>query len=263
MRKLMNYPGIEVMGTSRQSRPGIVQVSSYADAPGGDVLVHLAEVSDRSLANSKGLAYQQACRATVEILLRKKYERVVYASSAVLYGDQNDNLCKIDDPIHVVDTYTRVKCESEQMLREKKGVIARIVNLYGPGMASGNVMSTILNQVLLDGPIHVLDVNPIRDFLWIEDAASALEVMSLGSATGVFNVGTGQGTSVLQLATSVINASRQFNRAIESKTQVNKRSHLVVDISETINHFGWRPTTSLERGIQVLVDLLNVRNQGE
>lgn len=256
MRKLKNHAGVEVIGTSRQSRPGLVQIASYADAPGGDVLVHLAEVSDRSLANAKGLPYEQASHATLEILLRKGYERVVYASSAVLYGDQNEDLCKVDDPVHVVDTYTRVKCKSEQMIRERKGVVARLVNLYGPGMALGNVMSMILNQIPLDGPIHVLDIKPVRDFLWVEDAASALEVMSLGAATGIFNVGTGQGTSILQLATSVINASGQFNRAVESKGQVNLRSHLVVDISETNNLFGWRPTTSLGRGIQALVELI-------
>lgn len=257
LHKLMNCTGVEVIGTSRHSHSGVVQVASYADAPGGDLLVHLAETSDRQLANSRGAPYERDSLGTLEILLGKGYERVVYASSAALYGDQNEGLCKVDSSVHVVDTYTRLKHASEQMVLEKKGVIARLVNLYGPGMAAGNVINTILNQVPMDGPIRMLDLNPVCDFLWIEDAADAFKIMSMGEATGIFNVGTGQGTSILQLATIVMNASGQFHRAIESKSQVNRRSHRVVDISETINHFGWRPTTTLRRGIQSLLEMIN------
>ena len=47
----------------------------------------------------------------------------------------------------------------------------RLANVYGPGMAANNVMSDILGQVPGDGPLVVRDIAPVRDYLWIEDAA--------------------------------------------------------------------------------------------
>lgn len=253
MRKLA-HDGIDVVGVSRHSlQPEHVQVASYADAPDGDVLVHLAEASDRRWAEMNAQVYEQEALRTLESLLGKGFGRVVYASSAVLYGDQSEELRRVEDPVHIVDTYTRIKYASEQAVLRGKGVVARLVNLYGPGMAEGNVLSAILKQVPLEGPIRVLDVTPVRDFLWIEDAADVFAGMALGKASGIFNVGTGLGTSILELAHIVLSAAGQTGRTVESGYQGIRRSQLAVDIAQTAAAFGWRPTTALPKGIETLV----------
>ncbi len=252
LRKLDIF-GVEVVGISRQSLPGFVQVSSYAEAPGGDVLVHLAEISDRRLAEANGQAYERAALVALESVIGKGFEQIVYASSAALYGDQNEGLSKVGDPLCVVDTYTRLKYATERVVLENDGVVARLVNLYGPGMADGNVLSTILKQIPLDGPIRLFDLSPIRDFLWIDDAANALLIMIFGKVSGIFNVGTGVGTSVLQLANIVLNVAEQKGRPIVSTNQASRHSQLIADISQTVAELGWRPSTSLEEGLKTLV----------
>ncbi|MDH4188028.1 MAG: NAD(P)-dependent oxidoreductase [Nitrospira sp.] len=260
MRKLTRN-GIEVIGVSRHRLPGLAQVASYADAPGGDVLVHLAEVSDRKWVETNGAYYAQAAYETLDSLLEKGFDRVVYSSSAVLYGDQCETLRRVEEPVHVVDIYTRLKYESELSVLRRKGVVARLVNIYGPSMSEKNVLSAILKQIPLDGPIRVLDVTPIRDFLWIEDAAEALAIMSLGKASGIFNVGTGLGTSILELAHIVLNAAEQTGRSVESGHQDTRHSHLVVDIAQTVAEFGWRPTTTLQNGIETLVNMIKEQHE--
>lgn len=252
LRKL-DISGVEVIGISRQSLPGFVQVSSYANAPGGDVLVHLAEISDRRLAEADGQAYERWALLALESLIGKGFEQIVYASSAALYGDQREGPSKVGDPICVVDTYTRLKYATERMVLENGGVVARLVNLYGPGMAEGNVLGTILKQIPLGGPIRVFDLSPIRDFLWIDDAAEALRMMILGKVSGIFNVGTAVGTSVLQLANIVLSVAGQKGRPTMSTNQTSRRSQLIVDIAQTIAELGWRPSTSLEDGLRTLV----------
>lgn len=255
MRKL-TCDGVEVVGVSRHGWPGFVHVTRYADTPVGDVLVHLAEASDRRWAEARGDYYEQASLKTLESLLGKGFDRVVYASSAVLYGDQSEALQRVGDPVHIVDTYTRLKYASEQAVLERKGVVARLVNLYGPCMAEGNVLSAMLKQVPLDGPVRVLDVTPVRDFLWVDDAAEALAIMSLGKTFGTFNVGTGLGTSILKLAHIVLDAAGQTGRTVESVYQGTRRSQLVVDIAQTTAEIGWRPSTSLPKGIETLVKMI-------
>ena len=56
----------------------------------------------------------------------------------------------------------------------------------GRGMAELNVLSTILGQIPGQGPLEVRDDRPSRDFLWVEDAAEALELMSQNPRLGTY-----------------------------------------------------------------------------
>ena len=247
--------GIDAVGVSRHPCHGCIQIESYTDAPGGDVLVHLAEASDRAYAQANSPLYEQRSLATLDALQGKGFSRVVYASSAVLYGDQEQSLRKVGDPVHALDAYTRLKLASENAVLARDGIVARLVNLYGPGMAKGNVLSTILGQIWQDGPVRVLDATPVRDFLWIVDAARALALMATRETSGVFNVGSGQGVSIRELANVVLDAAGQAGRPVESVRVGSRLSRLVVDIAPTKDVFGWYPAVTLVEGISTLVKM--------
>ena len=253
--KRLSKSPVEVIGLSRQSISGLVQVDSYSEAPAADVLIHLAEISDRRLANEQGIDYEQKSLDALKVLLKKKYHYILYASSAVLYGDDGTLMKNVDDAVHIVDTYTRLKWISEQLILNTGGAVARLVNLFGPGMASGNVLSTILSQLNTQGPVSLYNLSPIRDFLWIEDAAEALTLMAIQKHHGIFNIGTGVATSISELARAVLMAAGQENRKVNSVVQQTGPSHLVVDIEKTVNVLGWHPSWSLEKGIRKLVKI--------
>ena len=253
MKNLRNS-ALVAIGVSRRFVPGMLQVTSYDEAPGGDVLVHLGEASDRKYADAHAPSYERRALATLERLQAKGFERIVYASSAVLYGDQAESPRKVGDPVYQTDAYTRLKLASERTVLARKGAVARLSNLYGPGMAEGNVVSAILGQLPADGPIRVLDTAPVRDFLTVEDAARALTAMIAFSSNGLFNVGSGQGVSIFKLATQMLVAAGQAERKIDSIRASNKFSQLVLDIAQTETTLGWRPTVSLADGIASLVN---------
>ena len=246
---------LSVLGVSRSQSPFTLQVKNYKDSPEGDVLVHLAETNDRAYAQSNTPYYQQDALATLNILLDKKFSRVIYASSALLYGDQGQLSRKVNDPVYETDAYTSLKLASESQVLGRNGVVVRLGNLYGPGMAKTNVISTILKQIPLDGPIRVFDANPVRDFLWVADAACALANMIRGEAYGIFNVGSGVGVSIHKLAIEILNATGQPERQIESSEPGKRFSKLVLDISETEAAFGWKPTINLVDGINALMKM--------
>jgi nucleoside-diphosphate-sugar epimerase len=101
----------------------------------------------------------------------------------------------------------------------------------------------------------VLDTTPVRDFLWIDDAARALALMATGEASGVFNVGSGQGVSIRELANVVLDAAGQAGRPVESVRVGSRFSRLVVDIAQTKEVFGWYPAVTLVEGISTLVKM--------
>jgi nucleoside-diphosphate-sugar epimerase len=249
--------GLTVVPVTRRRVPGAVQVEHYADAPSGDVLVHLAESAQRSVAERLGSAYERDATSTIDALLAKPYRRVIYASSAALYGDQASTPRRPDDEVYVTDAYTRVKRHAEiRVLQHSGGLVARLTNLFGPGMAPENVMSTILQQLTERGPLKVRDSAPVRDFLWVDDAAEAIGRMATGEPVGVFNLGTGEGTSVAALALLALDIAGQRGRPIASAQAEGRFSHLVLDISSTVATWRWSPATDLRDGLAQLMRML-------
>lgn len=246
--------GIRCIATSRRSIAGFVCVNDYSEAPGGDILVHLAETNDRALANRFGEAGEEQAQRTLGKLLAKGYAKIIYASSAVLYGDDGNSPHLASDPVRAVDSYTRIKLASERAVLERDGVVARFANLYGPGMPAVNVLSDILRQLEKEGPLVLRDTRPIRDFLWMDDAADAIARMATANASGIFNVGSGIGTSIRELAVMLLAMAGQPARDIASTKTDSVPSYIVTDISKTTEIFGWRPTTMLRAGLRQLLD---------
>jgi UDP-glucose 4-epimerase len=248
--------GHEVSALSRRAGPGLNMVRDYARDVRAEVIVHLAETSDRRAANAAGDDYERQALATLRALLGSGARRVVYASSAALYGNEAVRPRRTDDPVRATDTYTRLKLASEQLVLSApgvEGVVARITNLYGAGMSDANVVSRILGQIPGHGPVQVLDDSPVRDFLWVGDAARALQAMVEGRVGGVFNVGSGGGTSVRDLALLALRAAGQSDRRVEALQPSPRPSTLVLDPSLTRRTFDWQPEITLSQGLDRLV----------
>ena len=246
---------IDVVPVSRVPTPGFHLVSDYGETPDADVLVHLAEDPDRARANAAGKAYETSSVAVMKALLSKGYDRIVYASSCVLYSDEDPTRRVPDSPVHVTDSYTRIKRSFElELLEHGKGVTARLANLYGPRMSKANVISDILKQVPGEGPLQIRDGAPIRDFLWIDDAALGIAKMALGKETGVFNLGSGRGISIADLARVALDICGQRERVVESVRPPGRLSSLILDVSETSRVWEWQPAVSLERGLRKMIE---------
>jgi len=246
--------GVEVVPVSRRPLPGSVRVADYADTPGGDVLVHLAEERDRAVAERQGEGCERGSARVMAALLQKRWRRVIYASSAALYGDAECSPRKTRDVVEASDAYSRLKLAGERaVLGSRIGAVARLANLYGPGMAESNVVSAILRQIDGEGPLVVRDTAPVRDFIWVGDAAEAIARMAMGGARGLFNVGSGNGVSVGALAALALKLAGRDDRQVRSSEPGERRSCIVLDISETVATWAWGPETDLERGLGLLL----------
>lgn len=252
LKRLSNL-GVDHIGLSRSSQPGLVHVNDYKDTPNGDVLVHLGETNDRGLVNKLSSVYEKRAISVLGELIKKGYQKIIYASSSVLYGEAYTSPCKVSDDVFIVDTYTRVKRRSEEAVLASGGVVARLSNLYGPGMSDSNVLSAILRQLKENGPVRLLNTLPVRDFLWVEDAADALVAMIYSDVSGIYNVGSGLGTSIAELAHEVIVSAGQETREVVPSSAGAKKTSLVLDISQTTSDLNWYPKMVLKKGVQNLV----------
>lgn len=264
LRVLAAQQDVEPIPVTRKEIYGWCRVSDYSQSPAGDVLIHLAEDNDRARVAQSGQAYEEKVLATLTSLLEKGYRRVVYASSAVLYGDADIRAHFPNDPIRSDDAYTRVKRLSElAVLKLPAGIVVRLANIYGPGMSKNNVMSTILRQIPSEGSLEVMDKNPVRDFIWVEDAAEGIVALALnhfkeGNKRGLYNLGTGVGTSIGALASMALEIAGQPDKPVKTGHSSDRQSSLILDFSDTTSACGWQPKTSLRQG---LAHLLHIRKE--
>jgi nucleoside-diphosphate-sugar epimerase len=147
---------------------------------------------------------------------------------------------------------TKHACEKEAL--KVRGTVLRLGNIYGEGMSRFNVFSDILKQIPGDGPVWVRDTHPMRDFLWINDVVAAFTVAINLKKDGVFNVGSGHGTSIGELARQILEIAGEGDRPVKSKQSASAGSCIVLDISETKRQLGWTPTISLQKGLQMLIE---------
>jgi nucleoside-diphosphate-sugar epimerase len=260
VRQLSARSDVEVVALARREMPGAVQVNDYAEAPAGDVLVHLAQESNRGRAIAEGDTGAAAARATLTALLAKRFQRVIYASSGVVYGDADLRPHTPRDEIHVNDVYARIKRDSElAVLDAGYGIVLRLANLYGRGMGGGSVFAAIFSQIPGSGPLRVMDTSPVRDFLWVEDAAEGFVSACLPGAGrrengGVFNLGTGTGTSVGDLARASLEVAGEGEREVVASETSRRPSTIILDYADTTKFCGWVPRTSLRAGLARILE---------
>jgi UDP-glucose 4-epimerase len=247
--KILAGEGVPAVAVTRRATPGAVRVADYADtpAPKGAVLVHLAQPRDASASADPDQL--RTCSALAD----KPWSHVVYASSAAVYGDGETHAHRPDEAVQPVSAYARAKLECERAFEQAGATTVRLANLYGPGMAPNNVLADILRQIPGTGPLKLRDLAPVRDFLWIDDAARCLAAACGARPGGVLNAGTGRGVSVAELARLALQAAGESSRAVVAERDGGRASTLILDISSTRAALGWAPRVALEQGLATLI----------
>jgi UDP-glucose 4-epimerase len=121
LNSYLKTTGISVAPVSRLSLPGMFQVKDYTQTPGDQILLHLAEESDRGKVNNLGESYLESSVHGVEVL-SKRFQKIIYMSSNVVYADENDGLCAIDFPVVGSDIYSRLKIGNERTVLDSGGL---------------------------------------------------------------------------------------------------------------------------------------------
>jgi UDP-glucose 4-epimerase len=244
--------GRPVVPVSRRMLPGVTQVDDYAKAPGGAVVIHLAEESDRAHVNGLGEAYADRAAEVVRQLARRA-GHLIYASSGVVYGDACERPFTTDQTALATDTYSRAKIRNEQIALSAGATVLRFSNLCGAGMSSKNVLSDILRQIPGSAALRLRDDSPVRDFLCVTDAAAAVAASADVRPGGVLNVGSGVGLSIRELARMALRAAGEPQREIVAVERSPRRSVNILDIALTRQRLGWTPRSTLRELLARLI----------
>ncbi len=189
--------------------------------------------------------------------------RVVFASSGSVYGVQHEQPVHEDDIPEPDSPYAVSKYAAEQYVRcigrihNIEAVSLRIFNAYGAGqplpVSHAPVVPRFLQQVLTGGSVVIHgEGSQTRDFVHISDVVAALVAASTASDVDqqVINIGSGEETSISELATAIGTVTSKRVHTIYPNTEKSGGvARLVAEISRARTLLGYRPQVDLAEGL--------------
>jgi UDP-glucose 4-epimerase len=198
---------------------------------------------------------------TVRVLeaARATGARVVFASTGgAIYGECERPAREGDEP-RPLSPYAASKLAGEGYLATwnrlygASHVACRLANVYGPRQLpalEGGVVAIFLDRLRDGGEVEIFgDGNQTRDFVFVGDVAEALLAAAAASAGGVYNVGTGVATSVVDLFGLCAQTAGVEQEPRFSPERPGDVRHSVLDASLADREVGWRAGTTLAKGL--------------
>jgi UDP-glucose 4-epimerase len=197
---------------------------------------------------------------TVRILeaARRHGAQVVFASTGgAIYGECG-RPAREDDPRRPLAPYGASKLCGEEYLATWNRlygtghVALRFGNVYGPRQephGEAGVVAIFMGLLQEGGTPKIYgDGRQTRDYVFVGDVVAAL-LTAVGRAGGVFNIGTGTETSVLELYRAIAAATGVDREPEHVDARLGELQRSVLDPSAAERELGWRPQVSLADGL--------------
>lgn len=187
---------------------------------GADYVFHFAALWLLQCHEYPRTAFDVNVRGTFNVMeacVAKGVKRLVYSSSASVYGDAVEEPMTEEHPFNNKNFYGATKICGEAMLRafhHRYGlnfVGLRYMNVYGPRQDYKGAYIAVIMKMLDaidrgEGPTIFGDGSEAFDFVAVEDCAKAnICAMKAGVVDEFYNVGTGKRTSLREIAEKLLN----------------------------------------------------------
>jgi UDP-glucose 4-epimerase len=213
-------------------------------------------------------AFDVNIRGTFNVLeacVANDVQRLIYSSSASVYGDAVEEPMTEDHPFNFENFYGATKVAGEAMARAMHGryglpfVGLRYMNVYGPRQdyrgAYIAVIMKMLDSVDRGEPLVIYgDGSQAYDFVYVGDCAAANVCAMKADTTGRFyNVGRGVRTSVKELAESVLEVTGSDVGLRYEPAGLTFVKNRVGSQVRAQNEIGFTAGVGLEEGLRALI----------
>jgi UDP-glucose 4-epimerase len=238
---------IEDAGALRRAMRGIDAVVHLAAKPGVADSVSHPEVDYR--VNVQGTFN------VIDAVRRAAGSHVIFASSGAVLAGATPPL-REDMAPQPMSPYGASKLYGEGITAAASafgivGIALRFSNVYGPLSAhKKSVIASFLRRALRRAPLVVYGTGKqTRDFIYIEDVCRAVQRALRAKRPGVYHLGTGVETSVLELA-------KRVAAACDVPLEIERRPARPADPARNFVSYagieramGWRPRVDLDEGL--------------
>lgn len=232
-----------------------------------DVFFHLAAIVSVPYSIKHGESTMTtnytSSRSLIDGARNHGVKNFVFAGSAAEYGSEKrlpvreEYAAEVDDHL---SPYGLAKFKTSSYLEEiDYGCALRFFNVFGPRQDPSNSYSGVISRFIdfgLEKRSMVIfgDGKQSRDFIHVSDVVEAyliaggLDAEGKGPLKGIFNVGTGKSTSVLELAETVTRLTGSEEEILFEPERAGDIKHSVADVSR-LDAVGFKPKITLEEGL--------------
>jgi len=252
-------------GNVRVIQGSITDLGMLKDAfKGADGIFHQAAIASVARSVDDPLAtHETNLTGTLNVLLAARecgVRKVVFASSSAVYGDEPTLPKREDMPPSPRSPYAVSKLAGEYYctvfsdLFSVKTVSLRYFNVFGPRQDPQSEYAAVIPKFISrllhkKPPIIFGDGMQTRDFVYVHDVVQANLLAMQSSATGTFNIGSGQKIDLNTLASALSEIMQVDLHPIHEKSRTGDIRDSVSDITAAKKTFGYLTSYSLERGL--------------
>lgn len=223
-----------------------------------DGIFHHAALTSVPDSFFKPKAYETVNVKGTENILRVAKEfkiKVVFASSASVYGNPKKIPIKEDSIRKPLNPYGKTKVEAENLVSKyvKMGVsvlVLRYFNVYGirQNPSYAGVITKFLANIKAKKPLVIHgDGEQVRDFISVDDVVKAnFLAMKSNINHAILNIGSGIPISINELANMIIDVSGFKMKLLHDDAQQGDIRFSLADIRLAKKMLKWKPKTNLE-----------------
>ncbi|MCO8125457.1 SDR family oxidoreductase [Stieleria sp. TO1_6] len=255
-------PSVEIV-QGDASDPAVVDQA----VAGCDTIFHLAAMASvpRSM-REPALCHAWCATSTINLLAAAEaagVRRMVLSSTSAVYGDSPFVSKRESDPPAPMSPYAASKLSAEAYLQsfsrtaEIETVILRYFNVFGPRQDPQSEYSAVIPRfvsMILSGqrPTIYGDGSQSRDFVFVRDVAKAnLLAASVADVNGgIFNIGQGQRTTLLDLLTMLREILGQDIQPIHDPPRLGDIKDSLGDITQARTRLHFEADVDMASGLQ-------------
>ena len=199
----------------------------------------------------------EATQVLLEACTQVSLERIVYASSSSVYGDNTPMPMREDARLEPVSPYGVSKLAAEHLCclyhlnYGLPAVSLRYFTVYGPRQRPDMGFHKFLRAAILNEPIAVYgNGEQTRDFTFVADAVSAtIAGANRGIPGRVYNIGGGSRASINQVIEMIARVSGRRPLITLDPAQKGDMRHTYADTRLARTDLGFEPAVGLEEGL--------------
>ena len=197
-------------------------------------------------------------------------KKFMFASTGgAVYGEQSYFPADENHPTSPLSPYGISKLTVEKYLffynaqYKLRYSILRYANIYGPRQNSAGeagVIAIFSNKLLKnEQPIINGTGMQTRDYVFVGDVVKANILALDDQSNDIYNVGTAKETNVNEIYNLLNNIVGHGQKEKHGPAALGEQMRSVITSEKLFNKFGWKPSTTLEEGLQKTVEFFRIQ----
>jgi len=273
-----NIEGVEILNLTRSSpnshskkvehfncdlsNPQTYQTKVETFEP--EVVIHLAWEGIPDFSLQMCIKNILSSVSLIEIVTKVKSCKKIITTGSCFEYNNKIGICNENDIVVSKDYFTFAKKTILSFLElecNKNNIVygwARLFYVYGPNQRSGSLIPTLIATLKTNKTPDLRTPKNANDFIHVNDVAAAIFKMTSNDfQSGIYNLGSGKSTPVIEVSKIVEVAL--FENEIHTKDLVERTINTVktvdffADIRKSFKEFNWVPEVDIEEGIKSII----------